>query len=104
MIDSKQAVQTAMLYLKEVFGYENPNDNIFNIVLEEILIEDYKDIKDCWFITFSFYKKNTEITGNVFQNITTHVLEPFDRKLKTVIVSPEGKVLGMKIREVEYAF
>ena len=104
MIDSKQAVLTAKQYLKDIFMSDNHDDNISDSFLEELLIDDYKDIKDCWLITLSFYKKKTKLNGNLFEEIMENSAEPYEKILKTVIISPEGRVLGMKIREVEYAF
>jgi hypothetical protein len=104
MIEANEAVKIAIKYIKDL--YESTGFIIQNILLEELTLDDYKNIPDCWFVTIGFNedkrKKYDSISIiNRFNDPT--LLHSGVRKFKSIIIDPNGNVMGLKIHEVEYA-
>jgi hypothetical protein len=92
-MDVKDAVRSAINYIAEIFGPENPE----NIGLEEVV---FNDVEDVWDITIGFsrpwdYKKLGFLPNSL------QAQNP-ERQYKIVrIDNKSGKVKSIKIREIK---
>lgn len=95
-IDAKEAVKRAKQHVAAVFA----DEDIGNLGLEEL---DYDDARGIWSVTIGFVRvwerpTSTALAIAAWANKTQFEGRP--RTYKVVTVSNEGKILGIKNRDI----
>jgi len=94
MLDVKEVVGKASLFVSNVFGEEE----VRNISLEEVKISEDEQF---WFITLGLYVPNKNPARKHLGMTLASISEPYLKQYKIFKIESEtGKVVSMKIREV----
>ena len=104
IIDVKTAVQTALGYVRELYGF---NEKIRDLGLEEVELEtDYFSDTPIWSVTVGFARpwSKERVEANPWSPMATAPFKPrypIERDYKRVrIDAKSGEVIGMEIREL----
>ncbi len=96
MIDVKEAIKSARSYLTEIYS----SAEYSGLLLEEI---ETSDDEKYWFITFSFYVKDSAPGLGMFTSASQVIsgLGDYKRVYKVITIDRrDGKCLAIKIRQL----